>query len=160
MWCVSDLGARVEIPAGIDETGRGYLDSASLVEGESWLDDAREYGFADKVEPTPRPYSLLTPVSAPRKDGLLEAFLEEAQRADPSVAQARQLMQLGGDGGLTTPEPAVALALAELVPEPAGGPDVLQVGPAEELLVRGKKTDHQKVSRPLPRDKNCRGSYR
>ena len=77
---------------GIYTSGRGFWDAASLVHGESWLDDALKYGFVDAPLAPEKPYAANAPAPDPRGRDLLTNFLDEAARADSKVQHARALL--------------------------------------------------------------------
>ena len=95
----------------IYETGKGHLDPAALVIGESWLDHTHMYGFADALGEPVRKYSFLAPVSSPSAVDLVDEFLDMAQGSDANASQARHMMQTV-DRMLARP-PAVTLVLDE-----------------------------------------------
>ena len=55
-------------------SGKGVLDPTALVHGESWLDDALKYGFADAPMLPQKPYAAIAPVSSPSGQDLLTNF--------------------------------------------------------------------------------------
>ena len=57
--------SQVQLEKNLEEiytSGRGVLDPASLVHGESWLDDALKYGFADAPAALAKPFADFAPV--------------------------------------------------------------------------------------------------
>ena len=63
----------------IYETGKGHLDPAVLVSGESWLDHTHKYGFVDALAEPMREYSFLAPVSSPYAVDLVDKVPDMAQ---------------------------------------------------------------------------------
>ena len=130
--------SRVELERILSEiyaTGRGFLDPASLVHGESWLDDALKFGFVDAPPAPMRPYSFNAPVRTPRESDLLSSFLDEAARVDPRAQHASTLLS---GAAVRSCGPPVTLSLAECLPiEHAELPPVC-VGPAPPVKERAK----------------------
>ena len=121
----------------IYDTGRGVLDPAELVEGESWLDHCGQYGFADRPAPVRRPYEFPAPVSSPKQVDLLREFLSEAALREPAAASARAYMELSPET-YAADHPALIENVVQESRSMSAAP-IIGVGPAAPRRVRGPR---------------------
>ena len=137
-----------EVLSEIYETGKGYLDPAVLVNGESWLEHTSQYGFADALAVQEKKYSFLAPVPASRKVDLVDDFLDTVQKSDVNASQARAMMRMVET--VNESPPAVTLVLQDLLQYDDDHVAPLRVGPAEELVKRPKKRNHARPNIEIP----------